>query len=270
MTIRIFLLDDHEIVQRGLREVFEAQEDLEVVGEASNAEEAMMRVPPPGPTLPCSTCACRVPAELRFAATCGRPCRSFGASCSRRSPTTTPCSRPYWPGQRLPPKADQGYRACHRRPAGGGGPVPHRPALTAGVLDRLRGKHDDERIAKLSPQERRILNLIAEGMTNRQIGAELYLAEKTVKNYVSNLLAKMGFSRRTEAAVYAPAGEERSQVRGVGCRHDRQPEPDPSPERHRWQPGRAQGRPRRTRASPWPPPPHKLTTACPPPRCLSW
>jgi DNA-binding NarL/FixJ family response regulator len=77
------------------------------------------------------------------------------------------------------------------------------PALTAGVMERLRGKPEDERIAKLSPQERRILDLIAEGKTNRQIGAEMYLAEKTVKNYVSNLLAKMGFSRRTEAAVYA-------------------------------------------------------------------
>jgi DNA-binding NarL/FixJ family response regulator len=77
------------------------------------------------------------------------------------------------------------------------------PALTAGVMERLRGKQEDERIAKLSPQERRILALIAEGKTNRQIGAEMFLAEKTVKNYVSNLLAKMGFSRRTEAAVYA-------------------------------------------------------------------
>ena len=77
------------------------------------------------------------------------------------------------------------------------------PALTAGVMERLRGKQEDVRIAKLSPQERRILDLIAEGKTNRQIGDEMFLAEKTVKNYVSNLLQKMGFSRRTEAAVYA-------------------------------------------------------------------
>ena len=77
------------------------------------------------------------------------------------------------------------------------------PALMSGVMERLRGTHEDERMAKLSPQERRILDLIAEGKTNRQIGAEMYLAEKTVKNYVSNLLQKMGFSRRTEAAVYA-------------------------------------------------------------------
>jgi DNA-binding NarL/FixJ family response regulator len=77
------------------------------------------------------------------------------------------------------------------------------PALTSTVMERLRGNREDERLAKLSPQERRILDLIAEGKTNRQIGTELYLAEKTVKNYVSNLLTKMGFARRTEAAVYA-------------------------------------------------------------------
>jgi DNA-binding NarL/FixJ family response regulator len=73
------------------------------------------------------------------------------------------------------------------------------------VLERLRKgeKPEDPRYASLSPQERRILSLIADGMTNRQIGAEMFLAEKTVKNYVSSLLHKLGFARRTEAAVYA-------------------------------------------------------------------
>jgi DNA-binding NarL/FixJ family response regulator len=87
------------------------------------------------------------------------------------------------------------------------------PKATALVLDRLRhGKEeDDPRYQSLSPQERRILDLIADGLTNRQIGAELYLAEKTVKNYVSSLLHKLGFSRRTEAAVYAT--ERRRAVR---------------------------------------------------------
>ncbi len=94
------------------------------------------------------------------------------------------------------------------------------PALTARVMERLRGEREDPRIAKLSPQERRILDLIAEGKTNRQIGAEMFLAEKTVKNYVSNLLQKMGFSRRTEAAVYAarakPGGQPGGQTGGPG------------------------------------------------------
>ena len=79
------------------------------------------------------------------------------------------------------------------------------PRATAVVLERLRkgDKPSDPRYASLSPQERRILSLIADGLTNRQIGAELFLAEKTVKNYVSSLLHKLGFTRRTEAAVYA-------------------------------------------------------------------
>jgi len=78
------------------------------------------------------------------------------------------------------------------------------PAVTRRVLDRLRNPAPaDDRLAQLTDQERRILDLIARGMTNRQIGNELHLAEKTVKNYVSNLLAKLGMSRRTEAAVFA-------------------------------------------------------------------
>ena len=72
------------------------------------------------------------------------------------------------------------------------------------MLDRLRNPEPvDDRLAQLTEQERRILDLIAQGLTNRQIGNEMHLAEKTVKNYVSNLLAKLGMSRRTEAAVFA-------------------------------------------------------------------
>src|SRR3954451_1286857 len=78
------------------------------------------------------------------------------------------------------------------------------PNVTARVLERLRnGPAEDERLARLSEQERKILDLIAEGLTNRQIGERMFLAEKTVKNYVSNLLAKLGMERRTEAAVFA-------------------------------------------------------------------
>jgi DNA-binding NarL/FixJ family response regulator len=84
------------------------------------------------------------------------------------------------------------------------------PALMKRVLDRLRsGPEQDERLARLSEQERRILNLLAEGLTNRQIAERLYLAEKTVKNYVSNLLTKLGMSRRTEAAAFAARIAER-------------------------------------------------------------
>jgi len=78
------------------------------------------------------------------------------------------------------------------------------PAVTGRVLERLRrGPEEDERLAKLTPQERRILELIGEGLTNRQIGERMFLAEKTVKNYISALFAKLGMERRTQAAAYA-------------------------------------------------------------------
>ncbi len=85
------------------------------------------------------------------------------------------------------------------------------PALTQRVLDRIRDQSDgDPLLASLTPQERRILDLVAEGQTNRQIAAALFLAEKTVKNYVSNLLAKLGMERRTQAATYATRVAERT------------------------------------------------------------
>jgi DNA-binding NarL/FixJ family response regulator len=200
----VFLLDDHEIVRRGLRELFETQEDLEVVGEASNAEEAMLRVPPTRPDV--------AVLDVRLPGTSGiEVCRdlravmpelrclmltSFADDDALFSAILAGAS-----GYLLKQVRGTELVTAVRRVAAGQSLID--PALTARVMERLRGKQEDERISKLSPQERRILDLIAEGKTNRQIGAEMFLAEKTVKNYVSNLLAKMGFSRRTEAAVYA-------------------------------------------------------------------
>jgi two-component system response regulator DevR len=90
------------------------------------------------------------------------------------------------------------------------------PAVTARVLERLRNPQPDhDPLSRLTPQERRILDLIAEGMTNRQIGEAMYLAEKTVKNYVSNLLAKLGMARRSEAAAYAARIAERRRSSGL-------------------------------------------------------
>ena len=83
------------------------------------------------------------------------------------------------------------------------------PAVTTRVLERLRHKDDDDPLAALTDQERTILELIAEGLTNRQIGERMFLAEKTVKNYVSNMFSKLGMSRRTEAAAYAARLSER-------------------------------------------------------------
>jgi DNA-binding NarL/FixJ family response regulator len=204
MTVRIFLLDDHEIVRRGLRELFETQDDLEVVGEASNAEEAMTRVPPTRPDV--------AVLDVRLPGTSGiEVCRdlraelpelrclmltSFADDDALFAAILAGAS-----GYLLKQIRGPELVSAVRRVAAGQSLID--PALTASVMERLRGKQEDERIARLSPQERRILDLIAEGKTNRQIGSEMFLAEKTVKNYVSNLLAKMGFSRRTEAAVYA-------------------------------------------------------------------
>ncbi len=204
MTVRIFLLDDHEIVRRGLRELFEGQEDFQVVGEASTAEEAMTRVAPTRPDvavldvrLPdgsgievCRDLRAAIP-ELRCLML-----TSFADDDALLSAVLAGAS-----GYLLKQIHGPDLVTAVRRVSEGQSLID--PALTAGVMDRLRGKQEDERIAKLSPQERRILDLITEGKTNRQIGAEMFLAEKTVKNYVSNLLQKMGFSRRTEAAVYA-------------------------------------------------------------------
>jgi DNA-binding NarL/FixJ family response regulator len=89
------------------------------------------------------------------------------------------------------------------------------PQVTARVLERLRSQPDEEdELSALSEQERRILDLIGEGLTNRQIGERMFLAEKTVKNYVSNLFAKLGMSRRTEAAAYAARLAERRNREG--------------------------------------------------------
>jgi DNA-binding NarL/FixJ family response regulator len=204
MAVRIFLLDDHEIVRRGLREVFEAEEDMEVVGEAGTAEEAMARVPATRPDV--AVLDVRLPGASGI-----EVCRdlrallpdlnclmltSFADDDALFSAILAGAS-----GYLLKQIRGPDLVSAVRRVAAGQSLID--PALTAGVLERLKGKQEDERIAKLSTQERRILDLIAEGKTNRQIGADMYLAEKTVKNYVSNMLAKMGFSRRTEAAVYA-------------------------------------------------------------------
>ncbi|HMK95908.1 MAG TPA: response regulator transcription factor, partial [Acidimicrobiales bacterium] len=180
------------------------QEDFEVVGEASTPEEALLRVPPTRPDV--ALLDVRLPGgsgievcrDLR-AAMPNLRClmlTSFADDDALFSAILAGAS-----GYLLKQIRGTELVSAVRRVAEGQSLID--PALTTSVMDRLRGKQEDERIAKLSPQERRILDLIAEGKTNRQIGAEMYLAEKTVKNYVSNLLSKMGFSRRTEAAVYA-------------------------------------------------------------------
>lgn len=210
MTISVFLLDDHEIVRRGLAQLLELEDDIEVVGEASTAAQAGVRLPALRPDVAIldvrlpdgdGVTVCR---DVRSTVTPPPACLMltsyaddealFGAIMAGAS------------GYLLKQVAGVDLVGAVRTVAAGGSLLD--PKATAAVLERLRngerpGTETDPRYDTLSPQEQRILDLVADGLTNRQIGVELHLAEKTVKNYVSSVLHKLGYSRRTEAAVYA-------------------------------------------------------------------
>ncbi|HET7652335.1 MAG TPA: response regulator transcription factor [Acidimicrobiales bacterium] len=211
MTVRVFLLDDHEIVRRGLRDLIDAEEDMEVVGEASTAEEALNRVPPTRPDvavldvrLPdgsgvevCREIRARHPEVQALMLT------SFADDEALFSAIMAGAS-----GYVLKQIRGNELIDAIRRVAGGESLLD--PAVTRRVLERLRdNREEDEGLARLSDQERKILDFIAEGMTNRQIAEAMFLAEKTVKNYVSTMLSKLGMERRTEAAAYAARLAER-------------------------------------------------------------
>jgi len=210
-TIGVFLLDDHEIVRKGVRDLLEAEPDIKVVGEAGTAESALARIPALHPDV--AVLDVRLPdgdgvevcRDLRSAMP-ELKClmlTSFADDEALFSAILAGAS-----GYVLKQIRGAELVSAVRRVAAGESLLD--PALTRQVMDRLRGeKVEDERLSRLTAQERNILELIAEGKTNRQIAEELFLAEKTVKNYVSNLLSKMGFARRTEAAVYAARLSER-------------------------------------------------------------
>ena len=214
MTVRVFLLDDHEVVRRGVRELLEAEDDLEVVGEAGTAEEAYGRIPATSPNV--AILDVRLP-DGDGVEVC-REIRSKHPEIACLMLTSFADDEALFSaimagaaGYVL--KQVRGTDLVDGVRRVGRGESLLDPSLTSRVLERLRNPEPDE-LAGLTDQERRILDLIAEGMTNRQIGESLFLAEKTVKNYVSNLLAKLGMSRRTEAAAYAARLSERRQ------RHD--------------------------------------------------
>jgi two-component system, NarL family, response regulator DevR len=203
--VRVFLLDDHEIVRRGVKELLETEGDLEVVGEAGTAAEALARIPPTRPDV--AVLDVRLPdgdgvqvcREIRSA----HPeiqclmLTSFADDEALFQAIMAGAS-----GYVLKQIKGADVVEAVRSVAAGRSLLD--PSVTARVLERLRkGSEEDELLARLSPQERNILRLIADGLTNRQIAEQVHLAEKTVKNYVSNLLAKLGMERRTQAAVYA-------------------------------------------------------------------
>jgi DNA-binding NarL/FixJ family response regulator len=201
----VFLLDDHEVVRRGLREMVDAEADLEVVGEASTAEEALARIPPTHPDVAVLDVrlpdgngveVCREVRSRRSEVQC-LILTSFADDEALFQAIMAGASGYLLKQIRGPDIVD-----AIRRVALGQSLLD--PSVTSRVLERLRsGPEEDERLGTLTEQERRILDLIAQGLTNRQIAQTVHLAEKTVKNYVSNLLAKLGMERRTQAAVYA-------------------------------------------------------------------
>ena len=212
MTIRIFLVDDHEVVRTGLRALLESAEDLEVVGEAGTVADAVVRIPLAKPDV--AVLDVRLPdgsgIEVCREVRSDHPdvaCLMLTSYADDEALLAAVMAGAA--GYVLKQVGGTDLVADVRKVAAGGSLLD--PRLTERVLDRIRqGPQEDKRLATLTAQERRILDQIAQGRTNRQIGEELFLAEKTVKNYVSNLLAKLGMQRRTEAAVFAARLPERA------------------------------------------------------------
>lgn len=222
MALRVFLVDDHEVVRGGLRALLEVEGDIEIVGEASTAEEAVTRGVALGPDvavldvrLPdgdgievCRELKSRLPNLQCLMLT------SFADDEALLAAVMAGAS-----GYVLKQIRGNDLLDAVRRVARGESLID--PAMTKRVLDRLRkGPEHDDRIDQLSDQERRVLDLVAEGLTNRQIAERLYLAEKTVKNYVSNMLSKLGMDRRSEAAAYAARLSERQSARTAARKAD--------------------------------------------------
>jgi DNA-binding NarL/FixJ family response regulator len=204
--LRVMLVDDHEIVRDGIRAMLDAEDDIVVTTEASTVREAVDEAARTRPDV--------IVMDVRLSDGSGiEATREIRAA---RPETKVLMLTSFADDEALfssimagasgyvlkQVKSGDLLRAIR---AVGAGDSLLDPSVTNAVLDRLRkGKHlmKDEKLARLSPQEERILQLIAEGWTNRQIGDELHLAEKTVKNYVSSILSKLEVARRAEAAAY--------------------------------------------------------------------
>ncbi|WP_309103840.1 response regulator transcription factor [Microbacterium sp.] len=214
--IRTFLVDDHELVRRGIAELLSTQPDMEVVGEASTAAQARARIFATTPDV--------VILDVRLP-------DGNGIDVCRDARSTSPSTRcliltAYDDDEAIYAavlagaagyvlKDIRGSRLVDSIRSVAAGRSLLDPALTSRVVERLRTQHSrDPRLESLGRREQQILTLIAEGMTNRQIGDSLSLAEKTVKNYVSSLLSKLGLHRRTQAAVLHL--ESREPLAGTG------------------------------------------------------
>jgi len=204
--ITVFILDDHEIVRRGLIDLLDAHPRMEVVGEASTAAEALHRIPAVQPDV--ALLDVRLPdgsgvdvcRDIRSAVPHTRclMLTSFDDDDALFAAVMAGAS-----GYVLKEIRGSSLTEAIEQIAAGGSLID--PSLTDRLLQRLREPDPSSQHATkddLTPREHEILMLITEGMTNRQIGDQLFLAEKTVKHYVSGLLTKLGMQRRTQIAVY--------------------------------------------------------------------
>lgn len=202
--IRVFLLDDHEIVRRGIADLVDAEPDISVVGEAGTAAEALARIPAVRPDV--AVLDARLPdgsgidvcRDIRSALP---EVRCLILTSYDDDDAVFAAVMAGAAGYLLKQIRGSSLVDAIRQVAAGRSLLD--PGVTGRLLSRLRdGAPQDQRLASLTEREREILGLIAEGLTNRQIGERLFLAEKTVKNHVSGLLAKLGMQRRTQAAVF--------------------------------------------------------------------
>lgn len=209
-AITVFLLDDHEIVRRGLRELLEREPDIEVIGESGEAGQARRRIPALRPDV--AILDARLP-DGSGIDVC-REVRSLDPSIRALILTSYDDDEALFAaimagaaGYLLKQVRSSDLVDAVRRVAAGQSLLD--PAVTQQVLSRLRaGPHRDPRLTSLTAQERRVLDCIADGLSNREIARELSLAEKTVKNYVTSVLAKLGMQSRTQAAVFVTRMED--------------------------------------------------------------
>jgi len=204
-VIRVFLLDDHEVVRRGLADLLQAEGDIEVVGESGSAVEATHRVPALRPDV--AILDARLP-DGNGVDVC-RDVRAVDPTIKGLILTSYEDDEALFAaimagaaGYVLKQIRGTDLVDAVRRVAAGQSLLD--PAVTARVLERIRtGIEEPAELRSLTDQERRILEYIAEGLTNHEIAQRMFLADKTVKNYVSSVLAKLGLERRTQAAVLA-------------------------------------------------------------------
>ncbi|GIM86476.1 response regulator [Salinispora arenicola] len=203
--IRVYLLDDHEVVRRGLADLLTASGDIEVVGESGLAQEAARRIPALRPDV--AILDARLP-DGNGIDVC-RDIRALDSSIKGLILTSYEDDEALFAaimagaaGYVLKQIRGTDLVDAVRRVAAGQSLLD--PAITTRVLERIRsGVEQPRELKSLTEQERRILEYVAEGLTNREIAGKMFLAEKTVKNYVSSMLAKLGLERRTQAAVLA-------------------------------------------------------------------